>query len=233
MENIKEVLSDVLKNYDELQRILRKTEYEIYIGELKSKLNNLYLTRTFRQSLFQFQILSFGADELIFPSDRKISELEVELENAKKIPERSEEIQDKIFSLFRSYINEIAVIDLKKESDETNILITENILQILENATKYQLTNVEKRIKKGRVYLAQMKDTQRKYDKIQRMMENVHNEEDINIKKQNYEKAYDETLDAIYEAELSIKDSKWLRVITYIGLLITLLALILTLSRYI
>ena len=233
MENIKDTLSDVLKNYDELQSILRKTEYEIYVGELKSKLNSLYLVRTLRQNLFGMSILSIRVDTLIFSTDRKITELEEELKNAKKITKGSEEIQDKIFSLFRNYINGITVIDLKKEADETNILITENILQTLENATKYQLTNVEKRISKGRVYFAQMKDTQRKYDKIQRIMENVPNEEDANIKKQNYEKAYDETLDAIYEAELAIKDSKWLRVITYLGLLITILALIITLSRYI
>jgi len=154
----------------------------------------------------------------------------------KKITKGSEEIQDKIFSLFRNYINEITQIDLKKEAVETNILITENILQTLENATKYQLTNIEKRINKGRVYLAHMKDSQRKYDNIQKIMENVRDEEDPNIKKQIYEKAYDATSDAIYETDIAIKDSKWLRLITYLGLLITILALILTLlalSRYI
>jgi len=80
MENIKDILSDVLKNYDELQKILRKTEYGIYVGELKSKLNMLYLVRTLRQA----SPILIRVDSLIFSTDRKISELEEELENAKK-----------------------------------------------------------------------------------------------------------------------------------------------------
>ena len=219
----KEILAEVITNYGELRRILRKTEYEIYVGELKSKLNNLYFKRTLSEAFARP-----ARSPLI---DRKISDLQEELRNAKNTVKVSEGIQDRVFSLFKNYISENKEFDLRKESDETNTLIIRNILQTLKSSIKYQLERIENRIGKGRLYLAQMKDSQRKYDKIIEKFEDTEKENNIETKKKNLEEIYDETLDTIYEADLAIKDSKWLRIVVYFGLLLTILALIFSLTK--
>ena len=227
----KEILAKVIINYEELRRILRKTEYEIYLGELKSKLNNLYFKRTLSEALGSLSLARVSLIGRGSSIDRKISELQEELRNAKNTVKVSEEIQDRVFSLFKNYISENKEFDLRKEVDETNTLITRNFLQTLESSIKYQLEKIENRISKGRLYLAQMKDSQRKYDKVIENFGDTENENNIETKKKNLEEIYDETLDTVYEADLAIKDSKWLRVVVYIGLLLTILALIFSLTQ--
>jgi cob(I)alamin adenosyltransferase len=222
----KEILAEAIINYEELRRILRKTEYEIYLGELKSKLNNLYFKRTLSEALGSISLARVSLIGRGSSINRKISELQEELRNAKNTVKVSEEIQDRVFSLFKNYISENKEFDLRKEVDETNTLITRNILQTLESSIKYQLEKIENRISKGRLYLAQMKDSQRKYDKVIEKFEDTENENNIETKKKYLEEIYDETLGTVYEADLAIKDSKWLRVVVYLGLLLTILALI-------
>ena len=230
----KKILAEVLKNYEELRRILRKTEYEIYLGELKSKLNNLTFKRTLVEALGNISVIVSGLHRSSFSIstiNSKISELQEEIRNAKNTVKVSDEIQDRVFSLFKNHISEIKEFDLKKAVGETNTLITRNILQTLESSIKYQLKKIENRFSIGRFYLAMMKDSQRKYDEIIEKIKDIENENNIETKKRILEEIYDETFVTIYEADLAIKDSKWLRAFTYLGLLLTIIALVITLTK--
>ena len=225
----KKILAEVLKNYEELRRILSKTEYEIYLGELKSKLNKLTFKRTLVEAFLGNISLIAGLGRSSSTSNSKISELQEELRNAKNTVKVSDEIQDRVFSLFKNYISD-KEFDLKNAVGETNTLITRNILQTLESSIKYQSKIIENRFSIGRFYLAMMKDSQRKYDEIIKKIEDIENENNIETKKRILEEIYDETLVTIYEADLAIKDSKWLRVFTYLGLLLTIIAVVITLT---
>jgi hypothetical protein len=229
----KKILAEVLKNYEELRRILSKTEYEIYLGELKSKLNNLTFKQTLVEALGNISVMGSGLRSIFSIStiNSKISELQEELRNAKNTVEVSDEIQDRVFSLFKNHISENKEFDLKNAVGETNTLITGNILQTLKSSIKYQLIIIENRFSIGRFYLAMMKDSQRKYDEIIKKIEDIENENNIETKKRILEEIYDETLVTIYEADLAIKDSKWLRVFTYLGLLLTIIAVVITLTK--
>ena len=201
------------------------------LGELKSKLNNLTFKQTLLEALGNITLRGSGLN--IFPISKinsKISELEAELRNAKSTVKVSDEIQDRVFSSFKNYISGNKEFDLKNAVGETNTLITGNILQTLKSSIKYQLIIIENRFSIGRFYLAMMKDSQRKYDEIIKKIEDIENENNIETKKRILEEIYDETLVTIYEADLAIKDSKWLRVFTYLGLLLTIIAVVITLT---
>ena len=80
------ILTEVITNYEELVRILRKTEYEIYLGELKSKLNNLIFQRTLTETITSITspIMLLNIFPNSFPNERRISELKQEFNNAKR-----------------------------------------------------------------------------------------------------------------------------------------------------
>jgi len=221
------ILTEVITNYEELVRILRKTEYETYLGELKSKLNILIFQRILNETItgITSPIMHINIFPNKFPSEKRISELKEEFNNAKRPIKVSEEIQDKVFSLFKNYINQNKDFELLVEAEKTNALIKISIFETLENSIIYQIKKIKSRINEGRFYLAQMKDSEKRYDKIIEKFEAI-KEENIEINKEHLEEIYDETIDTIYESDLAIKDSKWLRLAVYFGLLIGILALI-------
>jgi hypothetical protein len=228
------ILTEVITNYEELVRILRKTEYETYLGELKSKLNKLLFQRILNETItasITSPIMLINIFPNKFPSEKRISELKEEFNNAKRPIEVSEEIQDKVFSLFKNYINQNKDFELLVEAEKTNALIKISIFETLENSIIYQIKKIKSRINEGRFYLAQMKDSERRYDKIIEKFEDI-KEENIEINTEHLEEIYDETIDTIYESDLAIKDSKWLRLTVYFGLLIGILALIFALIQY-
>ena len=87
-ENEKIIFNTLLKNYEELQRIIRKTEYEIYVGELKSKLVELKYRKVLSQAMDLYPtslFYPFTSLLLVLPIpflssfhdiDRKISDLQ-------------------------------------------------------------------------------------------------------------------------------------------------------------
>ena len=227
------ILTEVITNYEELVRILRKTEYEIYLGELKSKLNNLIFQRTLTETIkgITSPIMLINIFPNFFPTERRIIELKEEFKNAKRPIKVSEEIQDRVFSLFKNYIYQNEDFELLIEAEKTNTLIKVSILETLENSIDYQIKKIKNRINKGRLYLAQMKDSEKRYDKIIEKFEAI-KEENIEINKEYLEEIYDETVDTIYDSDLAIKDSKWLMLTVYFGLLLGIMALLFTLVQY-
>lgn len=230
----KQLISDLISNYEELKRIVRKTEYEIYIGGLKSKLDNLYLKRMLIESagnipnvlLFKY---SFSGSTGHF--QRKIDELEKELKNAERTVKVSEDITDKVISIFKIYLS-CEKIEVQDEIVQTNKLIMENIVQILEKSINYKMGIIDNLIKKGRIYLAQMKDSEKEYDMVKNELELILKENNLNSKIIKLESIFDKTLNVIYDANLSIKDSKWLRMITYFTLLIAIIGIVIALIQF-
>ena len=70
-----------------------------------------------------------------------------EINNAKRPIKVSEEIQDKVFSLFKNYIYQIKDFELLVEAEKTNALIKISILETLENSIDYQIKKIKSRIK--------------------------------------------------------------------------------------
>lgn len=229
----KQLITEVISNYEELKRISRKTEYEIYIGGLKSKLDLLYFRKTIMDSI---GIISLPILRASFPPTnsfkREIDELEQEIENAEITIRVSENITDRLINIFKIYLNSKYDLDFQNEIAEANKLITENVLQILEKSIKYKFYIIENQIRKGRIYLAQMKDSERDYDTLKKELESIQKETDLNLRKIRLEEVFDRTLNVIYDANLSIKDSKWLRIITYITFLIAIMGVIITLNPF-
>jgi hypothetical protein len=236
-ESEKDILRSLLENYEELQRIIRKTEYEVYVGELKSKLEDLNYLKIIYQTLdiYPFTpiltLLSFLPIPL-FGSfhnlDHKISCLQDEISNAEKEIAIKYEILDRFFHFLKFCVDENEIMNIKKEAEAINTEIQKNIEDTLESSLQYKLKVLERKLSKGRIYLAQMKDSQRKYNSIKKNLYSISGER-INLKASDYEILYDKTSKAIYEADLAIEDSKWLRRITYFSLLIAIIGILLTL----
>ena len=229
----KKLISESIINYEELKRILRKTEYEIYIGELKSKLSNLYFKKMILDSLgsMPFPLLGISLPN-INHFNREIDSLERDLEKAEITVDVSEDIQDRVISIFKIYLKDEREKDIQDEIDQINKLIGSNIFQTLEKSIYYKLSLIENRIKKGRLYLAQMKDTEKEYDKIKKELELVKMERNLISNNKKLEDLFDQTVNVIYDADLSIKDSKWGRIITYFTLLITIIGIIIALNPF-
>jgi hypothetical protein len=172
--NEKQLITEVISNYEELKRVSRKTEYEIYIGELKSKLYKLYFRKAIMDSIGNIPLPILGAS---FPSTnsfkREIDELEQKLENAEITIRVSENITDRVINIFKIYLNSKEDLDFQNEIAEANKLITENVLQILEKSIRFKLDIIENQIRKGRIYLAQMKDSERDYDTLKKDLESI------------------------------------------------------------
>jgi hypothetical protein len=196
----KEILADVVMNYKEFRRIFRKTGCEIHLGELKSKLNNLYFKRALSAALMAES----------YSITNEILKLKVEFVNTLKMVKVSKEIEDIIFNVFENYMHDNGGSYLRKEVDKTNSLITVHILQILKSSIKYQLGIIENRISVGKLHFVEMKDTRLKYYKIFEKFENIKYETNNEAEKKLLEEVYDETLDIVYEADSAIKNSKWL-----------------------
>jgi hypothetical protein len=233
----KQLITEVISNYEELKRILRKTEYEIHIGELKSKLNNLYFKKIILESLGRIPspllVLSIPFSPSTDFFNREIDALKKDLENAEITVRVSEEIQDRVISIFKIYLKDETERDILNEITQINKLISENILQTLEKSIDYKLSLIENRIKKGRFYFAQMKDSEKEYDRISKELKSNQRESDLTLRKTKLESLFDQTLNVIYDADLSIKDSKWFRIITYVTLLIAIVGIIIALIHFI
>jgi hypothetical protein len=238
-ENEKIIFNTLLKNYEELQRIIRKTEYEIYVGELKSKLIELKYRKVLSQAMDLYPtslFYPFTSLLLVLPIaflssfhdiDRKISDLQYEISNAEKKITVGHEILHRILLFLKLCVNENEVTNIEKEAQAINIEIQKSIIGTLESSLQYKIKTLESRLSKGRIYLAQMKDSQRKYDSIKKNLYSITGD-NLDLKASEYEKLYDETSEAIYEADLSIKDSKWLRVVTYSSLIVGVIGVVLT-----
>ena len=196
----KDILADVILQYKELRRIVRKTGCEIHLGELKSKLNSLYFKRALSTA---FMVGSYSINN-------EILKLKVDLINALQTVETSEEIQDRMFQLLDNYIQGNEGSNLQKELDEINALITANILQILKTLIKYKLERIENRISASKLHFINMKGVLGEYDRLYENFEKIRHGTNKEIQKENLEELYDEILDVLYEADLAIKDSKWL-----------------------
>jgi hypothetical protein len=114
---------------------------------------------------------------------------------------------------------------------QINTSITDNTLQILEKSIDYKLNFIHEQLNKGRFYLAQMKDSEKMRDNIIEELEQIKEETDTNIRKKHLEEQFDETQNVIRDADLSIKDSKWLRIFTYFGILIAIAATIVAIIK--
>jgi hypothetical protein len=206
------LLLQAIANYEELNRILRKVDYEIYVGGLRSKLDVLkdddfdfFLARTFPSS---FQV------------PKKVKRLQSEIKYAEKPIKFSEDVQDKIIFIFKSFI--VGGTDITSDIIAINGLVEENILQILNGSIEYKFVLIEERIKRGRRLLAQMRDCEKRFDdaknKFALLDEEGQNSEST---KKNLEELFDEVTDIIYDADLAVKDAYWLRIITYLALIVT------------
>ena len=101
----------------------------------------------------------------------------------------------------------------------------------MEKSIDYKLNFIQKQLNKGKLNFAQMKDSEKMRDDIIENLKQIKEETDVNIRKKHLEEQFDETQNVIRDADLSIKDSKWLRRVTYFGILIAIAGIIIAMIK--
>nr|WP_319376460.1 CBS domain-containing protein [uncultured Methanoregula sp.] len=221
-------LEVLIKNYEEFERVLNKTEYERYLGELESELDRLYFKRSILKSLSGFSVMNISIETL----DKKILILDSDLIEAKRPNFINDEIRNEFISLFKKIVLRKNESHRKEEIEKLNILILNNVVLIWNRSTKYRLKKYKSKIEQGRKYLAQMKDSQIKYENLERELDKNNDENDPKIKIEKIEEIYDKIPNCIHEADIAIEDSKWLRNLTYSGFILGIFAIILAFVMY-
>jgi len=227
----KVIINTLIENYDVFKEIMKYTEYETYVGELKSELEKARLSKKLWQ-LFEttYSYNSFFGVLFRFPNinnyDKKISNLQNQITKAESQLLQKYEVADQILLLFKGYVNETNDRNLLVDIEKINLNILKITFEVLKSSTAHQLNKLEDKISKGKMYLAQMKDAKIDFDKIIIKMSKF---DSIEANKKNISELkvlHGEVLNALYKADLSIEDSKWLRVITYFGFSVTVLGFV-------
>lgn len=218
----KEKLEHLLDEYEELQKIYREIEFEIYLGEVRSKyysfnliqLNNPYIGPGPASFLTEAKYL-FGLRFGKLKND--IIRLEKKLEEGKKTLGQFDIISGNIFSLMKSYLKGNST-DVGLTINGISKSIEEQTLAILSIRTEYNLEKVSELIWRGRyIYLTSMKETEKKKDMATATFQSASASSEYHNKKQILEEAFRASKEAIYDGNLSLKDAKALRILAWMA----------------
>jgi hypothetical protein len=227
-------LINLLNNYEQYERILKKTEYSYHLAELKKSLDKLYFSKTIIKSmssvfnsLLRISFSPLGSLDFSEIYDKRISSLKLQIEQ-EDIPNLiSGNVQNRIILIFKKIVNGENSDVTESEIVELNQEIVKATLELINNSISQKFGNTENRIKRARRFFITMTNSQIEFENIKEEYMNYEQKTDLLENIANLEKIYDKIPKLIRDIDIEMQNSKGPAFIAIFSVILSIIGILL------